>query len=428
MQIPVSLNKKTISWFVERLLLIAIAFLATVGFYRSVNTYIRQGFPIAHDLACYYVTANAIALGYSPYNKAEMDRSAADLGIKEYGEYVYSPFWGTILQPMRFLSQNQVKILWLIINLVLLLLSVLFIKKAIFNKIAFTISFLLFLMFPSIYETIIGGNVNIIILFLLLIFIHFEKSNNKNAIFSGIALGLAIGIKLYPVLFILLLLIYRRYFTILFSILTTLLTFLYGIVARGSINTTEFWFTNVLFSIPDKLVSYADLSTSAIVYRFFTGRTYPTYDGNILINSHIPSIIENPSLIPLVSYAIIGFIFVTTLLITVKYRNNKDSSPYVYILFLSMLLLIIPRVWDHYYVLSIPSIVFLFSSRNYWNRKYLYLAIFFLCLERFTTKFLLLFTSPLMTYFGYVAGILLWIAMILEHKSYISTQATGRSE
>jgi hypothetical protein len=404
---------------VEWLLLAAIIALATLGTYRKINTAIQQQFPLTYDLACYYVTAHALNAGLSPYDIKSMDQTAAKLGVANYGEYVYPPFWGTIVRPIASFSINQLKLFWVITNLILLCISVVLLAIILkIPKIYLAIIIPAILMFPPIYDTILGGNVNIILLFLISSALFFSVSNDYryHKIFASLFLGVAIGIKVYPVVLLFAYAVYKKGFIFIGTIITTISTFIIGILARGSIDTTLYWVSNVIFSIPSKLISYADVSLFAVSDRLFTARTYATFNGDTAVELSLPSIIEAPFAGKAIGYGLAAIIVMTTCISIIKasHRPTLHSFIIAFNLLLTMLLIITPRVWDHYYVLI--TVPFLYLAKQYYDQPIwrIGLGTIIICilLQRFTSKFVVTLQSPLVTCFSLFAGIITWMLLL----------------
>jgi hypothetical protein len=420
--------KNRLLWCIEILVVFVIVILALAGFFRKVRTTINQDFPMMIDLACYYVTAHALNAGLSPYNKESMDHIADQLGIDEYTDYIYPPFWGTLFRPLAYVSKKQIIALWIIINIVLYSVSVIILNSTFRIQKKYRYLSFLSLLLPPVYETILVGNINIFMLFLFSLALYFSISQTfkYSTIITSICIGISIGIKIYPIALLVPYLFYRKYPVIIYSLITMLMTVITGIVFGGSFNTTIYWFTSVVSSIPTKMVTYGDVSVYAVIYRLFNKGDYQAYDGYTLFNIHLEPIFNKNNIHLPLSFLLALAILITTLFYIYNLRRYYTENNFLssFSITICLILLITPKVWDHYYTLIIIPLMFIISKikLNHIFKCILLLIVLLLMLQRFIGKILILFPNHIMTFLPFFAGLLIWtliIASIHHQKTLI---------
>jgi hypothetical protein len=431
-------HKKHYSWkiismrCIKIIIVLAIAGLAVVGFLRKARTTINQGFPMMIDLACYYVTAHTLNAGLSPYDKDSMDSIAYSLEINDYTDYIYPPFWGTIFRPLAFLSKSQMVTVWFIVNIFLYFSSI-FILNSTF-KIKRPYRYLLFLtfLFPPIYDTILVGNINIFLLLFFAIILYFSINEHikYSKVITAIFIGICIGIKLYPAALLIPYIFHRRYLIVIYSLLTTLMTVLIGILFRGSLDITNQWITSVVSSIPTKMVTYGDVSIYAVVYRLFNKGDYQAYDGNTLFDIRLDPIFNISNIhIPLaVLLALAIFIVTLSYIYKIHIQHTESTFTASFSIIICMILLITPKVWDHYYTLIIIPLMFIATKfkLSYLSSLVFLSIILLILLQRFIAKILLLFPNHIMTFLPFFAGLLTWllIVVMIDSQKKLTDQTT----
>ena len=153
------------------------------------------------DFTAYYTAADLIAEGQNPYDTSLFASRAANLGFRSDRPYIYPPFLAIALIPLTLLPPQGAALVWFGLNIGFLLLSLvlLSVSSGIHRH---STHFLIFLLgaltfYPVIFSLFVG-QVNILVLFLLVLFWTFLEQRREAL--AGLALGAASMIKLLPLI------------------------------------------------------------------------------------------------------------------------------------------------------------------------------------------------------------------------------------
>ena len=188
------------------------------------------------DFGQYYWGLKEIFQGSNPYL----------IGKDIFTPSTYPPFVFILMSPFEILSYFGAEKIWTLLSIIFLIGSVYLIFKInnekMFSRIGLLISALLFAFYFPIKFSLGMGQINFLILFLVMLSIHF-LNKNKNYV-SGIFLSLSIMIKFFP-LFLLPYLIILKKWKILFSfIFLSIIILLFTFIINPDINI--YFYKNVL--------------------------------------------------------------------------------------------------------------------------------------------------------------------------------------
>lgn len=278
------------------------------------------------DFSVYYYGSQLFLSGQNPYLS----------GQKLFSGYSYPPSVFLLFVPFVLLPFQTSQLLWVFLNVLCLIASIVLLAKLFsvkfFSDTNLILSGFIFISFPVKF-TLGMGQINILILFFLVLSLYFLKV--KNYLFGGVFLGLSLVIKLFPLLL-------PVYFLLKLNkkILTGLLAIFgaafFCVIIFVPEKTNLYFFHNVVpyfFSASWKLDYYSQ-SLSA-----FIGRTFGTgIEGNFL---------------RIVITIII--IFITFFVIFKKSRNDFETLSLEYGLLITATMLINTFSWQHHFVwLIIP--------------------------------------------------------------------------
>lgn len=218
-----------------RLLKIVLAVLIVVLLF-NVLEYIAT-YTIKGDYRAYYVGGMAIREGLSLQDRPELLSFAREHGVpKKFPPLNYPPFWYLCCLIPSYLDLDNFYVLITIINH-LLLGAIIYLGLKILNpdrkEYAIYVLLLsnLFLSSLPLRWTMYDGQTNLLITFLLLLFIYLYERGDDSL--GGLFLGLAAGIKLFPLVVILPLLTLRRFTIIGISVVTFGTTVLFSALFVG---------------------------------------------------------------------------------------------------------------------------------------------------------------------------------------------------
>jgi hypothetical protein len=310
------------------------------------------------DLPSFYTASLAtFNLNLSPYAPATLNQLMTG---QQVFSYVYPPQSLLLFYPLSFLSYGQAQLLMLALNHVMFLL-ITFMTIRILNlslrkdsrKIALLVGYLL--VFRPIMVTLWAGQVNLILLALLLAFWMFARGNRP--VLAGAMLALAIVLKAYPVLLLPFLLISRRQRE---TLATLGWLALITAVAAAIIPAAAWadWFFNVIPQggygrIPADLGSPSTIGNQSMAG--FLARLFTSDQWTNAIFPHAGGI----ATARIVSYLATGALGLISLGVVFKGRNRSPEAAlrHTMMIGLPLIYLVAPISWDHHAVQLIPALL-----------------------------------------------------------------------
>lgn len=410
--------------------------LAVVGFVRVVPSLIRV--PDHYDFAAYYVAARALNQHETLYDGAAMQRAATiDGQHMAHPLYIYPPFFAAVLRPLASLPFAQAKTLWFVANIGLFVaMWWLLGRLAQLSWQQRLLGLGLLILAPPFYDTILLGQVNILLLALLtcaLALLLRAKPSNRSDLLAGALIGVAAVIKVYPLAFGLIFLLHRRYIASLGVLLGVAGAMLVGIFAGGGWATTLHFFTDVLPSLRGP-ANAADQSIWPVFERLFTEHQYryAYLSANNLVELTLKPVIEAP----LVGKLLAAGVAATIALLSgrsILRRWRSASTPaslwFDYGLIIILTLLLLPVVHSHYLVLLLIPVAWLLQRYQQLTPKQkpsviigLLASYGLIVLERYWRFLLNLAATPLFLGFGLCGALIVWWLLMRYQPAKASIQ------
>lgn len=354
-------------------------------------------------------------------------------GSIAFPKYVYPPFFAVVLQPLVGLSFSQAKTLWFIANIGLLgttivLLSTLF-HWTRWAAVGIGIATLLL---PPFYDTLLLGQVSILVLALVTLTLVLSlRLRSATDILAGVCLGLAVSIKFYPICLLLPYLCVHRYRVVGATLVTVMLTFVVGSFVPTGLQATIVFFSTVLPSVGGISPLPVNQSVWSVFLRFFT----PTsFQYAFLSTDNLQTLTLRP-LLNLPFAAVLSSVILTIALWSATLwaitRRTKlmphDHYAHGLSLTIAALLATSPVTHDHYATLLLIPLAYLGSqtiqqrSITHWRGYFVILSCLFLVLQRYWRIMLNIVPSPLVTCFGLLAILTIWLALISEQQQAVVT-------
>jgi len=408
----------------------------------SVHFIENQSQPTKHyqyDFNAYYVAASTLNLDprLSIYNRAVLEETAKISGMRtSFSEYIYPPFFAVILRPLALLPHITAINIWAILNLLWLGLSLLILLKIIGGRLSwwkFGLLFLFLLIFPPVYHTIlIFGQVNLLLLFLLLLTLYgtHQKDSRTWQILSGITLGLGVGIKLFFAVLIVYYLFYNRRRVALIAILTVLITIVIGVLGASPSNSLGYFFDVLLDVSQIDKTMWVNLSLEPSIKRFFIPGEfqYKITSASEPATAIFRPLIHSAALIAKYSLAIVTAAYFLFDWLSLRKRNYGIHDYLRVTLLLISVLLFLPISWFSTFVLIIVPLFLLwayFKTRSYPIELFFsYLLIIYLFFLANDSFFYLdyIFHQPINTILislGFTAILSIWIIMVIILSSHL---------
>lgn len=322
------------------------------------------------DFSVYYYSSVLITQHRNPYINPQL-----------FTQVNYPPTALMFLTPLSLLSLSIASKMWLLISIIIfiLILRMLYSIKPIplsFLSIIFTATVL---SFPFKF-TLGMGQINLLLLFMLVIFLKFMLS--KKDFWASFFLSLSVAIKLFPIFFLLPIISNRRWKVLLITFGFLAIILVVAFFTIGS-ELNLYYFKNVLFPLIVK-------PSGAVYYnQSITG---------FVTRMHVPWIIA------IISRITIVFV---SLVISIKYKKYILSS---FLTILNMILLVNNFTWQHHLVFLLLPYYFIISNKP--TKKILFLTLVSYFLVAFNIKNPDLFSGTwygnLILSHGFFGTLILW--------------------
>ncbi len=370
------------------------------------------------DFRYYFVAAQALDAGRSPYG---------------FG-YLYPPFFAGLLRSLTALDFPQAARIWFAINaLTLIPIAYLFVKLAVpQRKTALLIvpAFVGILLIPATYETLLLGQVNLLVVLCVLGSLSFvQKERRSGDVIAGMLLGVAIAIKIFPMFLVASLVWRRKKIAIGSVVLATLLTILIGVLLGGSEYTVDY-FVNILPNLSTQsMITIENQSLTGYITRLFSGvsQSFPLYSTENYVNILVPGIIDLPWLGYWLSrlFSLLTFV-VSNLVIILGIRRMKSFPLWIdFSVLTSSILLFSPIVWDAYYtLLLIPLIALLLwgAPQKPILRMFGSLSILLIIIQRFWRPLIVNIPSIWITGLGFFGVLIIWTMVVYCGFGYLNLE------
>ena len=296
------------------------------------------------DFSIYYEASKSFTHGMNPY-----------LGGKQFfTAFVYPPFVLVFFLPFVTLPFFIAEKVWISLSLILLLASVGIMYRMnnikLLSSEAMIISSLVFIFFPAKF-TLGMGQSNMVILFLVTLFLYFFQKNKQ--IPAAIALGFSIAIKLFPVLFLAYLFLQKQWK--IFFITSGTVIGLFGIAYLINPEINRYFYQHILPTLfSSEKTDYYNQALSGFLLRGFHDKT----------------------IITILKIGISSFILISTFVVIVKklpFHRTPSNSPlsgggqtnFIFSLLITVSVLINSFSWQHHFVwLLIPFLITYSSLRT----------------------------------------------------------------
>jgi len=407
----------------EITLIVATGLLAAVGFIRILPALLQ--IPDQPDFAAYYLAAQLLNAGESPYDAEQMSNAAEHSGGIDYTAYVYPPFLAALFRPFATLRYDTAKALWLGLNLAFLIASMGLLTRLVglpAVRLAVPISLAALLM-PAVYDTLLFGQTNLLLLLLVACALHLSPPSPTRwrEVIAGLVLGVAVAIKLYPAILALAYLVHRRFLSLASLALGVFTAFFLGIVGGGGWHNTARYFSQVLPAISRGTLSPYNQSIHAVLARLFSVNQFRfsvlSTDNYITVTFN--PVIDAPRLGTVLAQActlLIVVLSVYALARRLRSGSINFSLPFDAALLTATALLITPIVWHHYYVLVLIPLSGLACHYRRSRRRSLriafLLALQFLVLQRYWRWLSQFLASPILLAFGFIGVLILWSTLL----------------
>ncbi len=311
------------------------------------------------DFGNYYFYSKALSLNYNIY---KLDAVATQTLAQSFGmpEFVrgtgHSPIFLSLIKGITYLPFRLASILWLFLNNILLISSILIILKLAFEKIPnldkefLNLSSIFFVLsYQPLLESMALGQSTVLILFFLILSLNFL--NHKKYGLSGLVLSLSILIKPHLGIFLIFFL-WKKCYRVFFSSLISLLVLeVLSLILNGPSIEYYYW-TSAIFKFFSRNLtnmSMANLSFLGLINRIVNVSLYGQYLDIII------------GLVSIFSLTLFGY---TLYLIRGRFKDLDEKFILDFSLVIICLFMVFPLVHEHHFVLLYLPIIFSWAKLN----------------------------------------------------------------
>jgi len=315
------------------------------------------------DSPSYYIAAQGLRRHVNIYD----DRAFQELGAEVFGKsvivypYIYPPLLAQIFLPLAALPSETYFLILYFINLLLALYCLYLMADVLALKTSGSALPLLFLFVLLVANhpleiTIHHGQINLLVLAFVLLFLKFQKSGKAPA--AGLFLALAVFIKIYPALLILPALFTRKWKSVLaFAAASAGLG-----LASLAVSGTALWASFVRSTID----VFVGKPASVFIRGFQTSPNNLSLKG-LLVQA--VSLLRLPAGFAPAAYLLTAAAMFLAMIAAARRTGLKSDIPLQGALLLIATLILAPLTWSHHYAIMMFPLAYAFT-RAVRERRY----------------------------------------------------------
>jgi hypothetical protein len=383
----------------ERLFL-ALALAAGAWFLVHVIEVVRTGDFM--DFSILYGAGRSIRDGESPY------RPGLSWSLPLGAAYNKPPIVAILLGPFGGMPFDQVARAWILIDVVLYAVSFVILLRSLridFRSVDFYLLVVLFLLFQPTLDTLYGGQLEILVLFLLCLADRALGLPKVEEATAGVAIALAALLKVYPLVLLLPLAARRAWRGIGAGLATLVGVTLFSIWRVG-------WHIHLVYLL--KILPYQSRGTPWVENQSFFG-----FFSRLLVDGTKVTITNQPEAAQLAPAQVLSLVAGgAAVLVSLWAAWRSERVGYAFRLFLPLTLLVSPSAWMHYETILLLPLGALLLERT----PFFWLAA---GLVAFGNEALLLPDSPRLLQSYKFYGVLLTWVLLLRARPRSRGEETG---
>jgi hypothetical protein len=378
------------------------------------------------DFAAYYLAAGALRAGWDPYDPQVLAQLASTAGVPEYTPYIYPPLLAVIVMPLAALPYHIAAAIWLALSAAALVCALTILRSIVdIPDRVFPAVVAAAFVFPAAHHTFELGQINH---FLLLVIAGAAITSQAHV--AGALIGIAAAMKVFPAAIGGAFLVTKNYRGLSAAIISGLVVTAASIASPASHRALAEWIHHVLPEIDEqRLITPNNQSAPAVLARLFTHHRFEgaAIGGDTAWVALAP-VIDAPHIVPIVSAATVLVIGLVTLLALIRSRNAEGAAARVAQTgaIVAALLIAMPVVWDHYYVLLLVPLAALYSSAAAPLLRLAGIGVILLLAHRYW-RLTIHLGSPLLLSAGLAGTLAIWAAL-LRHLKTLSRHGLRSAE
>lgn len=362
------------------------------------------------DFAAYYLAARALRGGMDPYDPSVLAELASSTGIADYTPYLYPPLLAVIITPLTALPYHIAAAVWLALSTAALVGALALLKSLVETRDrAFPFIVAAVFVFPPVNHTLELGQINHFLLLLIAGAVMAPRTP-----VAGALIGIAAAIKVFPAAIGGLFVATRNFRAIAALILAGTAVTGASIAAPTSHRALREWI-HVLPQINEqRLITPNNQSVSAVFARLLSPHRFEGFtSGPDARWIELEPVVQAPRLAPIAAVVAASLIIVVTALAIIRSRTAKGAparAAHTGVI-IAALLMVMPVVWDHYYVLLLVPLAALYGRAS---RAHLHVAavgVLLLLAHRYW-RLTIYLGSPILLSAGLAGTFLIWTALV----------------
>jgi hypothetical protein len=404
-------DRKPLVWC-ERLLLAALAVVYLPGVVLTIRDLVPL--PKQVDFAAYYVAARAMHMGLSPYDPRVADSIATSAGITERTPYIYPPLLARAIEPLAAFQYDAAARVWLALSIAALVLALYLLAQHIHLRRRLLLVAIPLVMFtPAVHYTLELGQINHFLLLMMTTAVL-----TSSPILSGALIGVAGALKVYPLALGAVFLLEWNVIALGGTVISAALLTALGSLGTSADSSVVYWLAQVAPAINvERLITPGNQSLQAICTRLFAAHTFEA----VALSASLPTTISVEPILNAPALASAAAAVLSIVIAGVSgwtlIRTRRAPGPVArlarFSLVLTLMLIVLPVVWDHYYVLLLLPAAVLYQRRHIdVVRLALPASLLLVHVHRYW-RLTLYAHSPLLLSFGLAGVCVMWAALVV---------------
>jgi hypothetical protein len=366
------------------------------------------------DFAAYYLAAHAIRGGEDPYDPAVLAQFAARAGIAAHTPYIYPPFLAVAIQPIAALPYPVAAVIWLAMSAAALVVALVLLRAIVdIQDRVFPLAVGAVFFLPPVHHTLELGQINHFLLLLIV-----AAALQTRALWSGVLIGAAAALKVFPAVFGGVFVVRKHFAGIAAAALVGAIATAASAGYGSGHKALERWVHSVSLGITgERLVTPNNQSLEAVTARFLEPHTFEAIAVSPARSTRVrlEPLVHAPGYATVVARAAAVIIILVTVGALLSSRGVPGALAQCarFAVLVAMTLIVLPVVWDHYYVLLFLPIAVLYRGGDYRLRVALLTGAILILFHSYW-RLTLYARSPVLLSAGLAGVMTIWVALLAQ--------------
>jgi hypothetical protein len=366
------------------------------------------------DFAAYYVAARAMRMGLSPYDPGVADGIAAAAAITNRTPYIYPPLLARAMEPLTAFPYGVAARIWMALSFAALVVALYLLSRYIHVGRRLLLVAVPMVMFtPAVHYTLELGQINHFLLLMMT-----AAAVTSRPVLAGTLIGAAGALKVYPLALAAVFLVESNVIGLAATAISAALLSAAGSFGTSLDSSVVYWFAQVAPAINvERLITPGNQSLQAICMRLFAPYTFEA----VAISASLPTtisvapILNAPALARPIAAVLTAVMTGASGWTLIRTRRVPGAVAHLarFSLVLTLTLMVLPVVWDHYYALLLLPAAVLYQRRQIAVARLALPASLLLVHVHRYWRLMLYAHSPLLLSFGLAGVCVMWAALMV---------------